>query len=855
MPVSFFISSDSSGGVSKTYVDQKDAADRSYIDSLISGFEGLPAGEYRATLVHDGTRWIATVSGNFSAGEASFSGDVSASRLNSDEIFIQDVHVNNSISADSDMILVTDSDGNRISFITASGFIVRPYGGGGYVEVEHDRITITDLTSSVYLTPNGLVLKDGTTLTSVSGFVYNTDSRLTDARDPMAHCINAHVGMVSTASQVSITPSDYTGNLAGISEDGDPNQRDVNLIIDALELSTTGSGESLPYGMLLPGGKLEVPPATTQIASASNFSVTSENIKVALAWTPEIDYSIDSLSMYIGTVTNGGNLALTLHSNSFTGFESDGNVESWQDPLPFGMTSDTAPSPYVVGMYDYTGASCEHASYPAWRALSSDITQYCNSTVTPSSEQPVYYTLDMGASPAFPINAGAFLNSANAGFPTAWTVWAANGSSMPDVTNDSLWTQIGGSFTATAPSQYYGYPWRAINGTKYRYYRWKITTVSTTNCAFHMHIYKPITIDIPGTQLADLGNISSGSTSASWVRTTFTPQQLTAGQKHWLVSTGTTGINVGLSYNRVNATIGNEQQDGVECLVSQDGGNTWRHTYLNSIKFRCLFNWVVNSNTNHVPRLIYGRHKSKLLPSYETSSWRGKTIPQIGVYLDCDGLIADSGYNIYIYDNSGNITLEASQTLPTTQDGVRVKTGEPNKTFVGMIMPWTYFSGHVGPIDHRSRRCVWNAFHRKRKGFGRTNPYYALSLEYNYATVGDTTIMNNWFKVGSGVWDLYFVNAEGVSITFVGMGGYNDNYGRVILYSLDGNTPQPMSSFNTYTSSLGIPAEQLVDIPPGAHKLQLMSICGSGYGAVFRWFHTAGNASIQQYAIFATVEV
>jgi hypothetical protein len=181
----YYITPVTVGSVSQAYVDQQDMADKLYADLLTSGIQGLPLGEYKATLVHDGTDWVSTISGNFSAEQANFSGLVSASTLNSDAIYIQNPGITKGISADMEMLLVTDTDSNRISLITASGITVRPYGSGGYVEIEQDQITLTDMTNYFYFTPSGIIFPDQTSLTTAS-FSDGIQYFLVDATRPLA---------------------------------------------------------------------------------------------------------------------------------------------------------------------------------------------------------------------------------------------------------------------------------------------------------------------------------------------------------------------------------------------------------------------------------------------------------------------------------------------------------------------------------------------------------------------------------------------------------------------------------------------------------------------------------------------
>ena len=62
------------------------------------------------------------------------------------------------------------------------------------------------------------------------------DVRLRDTRPSYAHDWDSHFGMVSSADQVSIDPTGYTGNLAGITG-GAPSLKDALVLVDGLAVS------------------------------------------------------------------------------------------------------------------------------------------------------------------------------------------------------------------------------------------------------------------------------------------------------------------------------------------------------------------------------------------------------------------------------------------------------------------------------------------------------------------------------------------------------------------------------------------------------------------------------------------
>lgn len=612
---------------------------------------------------------------------------------------------------------------------------------------------------------------------------------------------------------------------------------------------------------LTPQGAFDVLPARMQTTGDTAFVMDSASKKFAVGFRPRIDIALDALSIYFKAVSVQGDLVLTLHDDA-TGYQADGALEDASWFLPIVMTANNAPSPYTVALINSSGTNADDGSHPAYYALletppTFSTSYYTQSGSSPSAGSPIYYTLDAGSGNSLVINAGWFLNAkGDAYFPTAFTLWGSNVAS-PTVNTDADWTQIGGSLTLTAPGLYYSQRWAVTNSTGYRHYRWKITAASGGGVvAFAMRLQGAASCSVPGTQLASLGSINSGASATTWVRGTFSPVQLSAGKKYWIVGTGSAGANYSASYNRVTTTSGSELQDNVDYLVATDG-STWKAPWVDARKFRCGINLVANSNPYHVPKLGYGRTNGKNLPVYEDSAWALKTIPEAGITLDLDGLTADAAYPVYFYDNSGTMALDASSTLPVSLDGIQVKTGATNRRLVGWIMPYTYLTGHVGPKDVRSARRVWNKYNRVKKALGRTNPYYALALTtedtalYTAATL-TTDALGNWTRVAGGIFDISFVTGEEFSFNFSSGGGSLDSGYGFLLYAMDGHMPSAMhSGWNRDNSSNSLHAQGF-NVKRGAHFLY--PVYQSTGGRIIRWFGTPSNTQYMMFGCYGEIE-
>lgn len=100
---------------------------------------------------------------------------------------------------------------------------------------------------------------------------------------------------------------------------------------------------------------------------------------------------------------------------------------------------------------------------------------------------------------------------------------------------------------------------------------------------------------------------------------------------------------------------------------------------------------------------------------FNGSQWIAHTFTERSLSLS--GFAATTLFDIYLYDNSGTLTLEAvawssgtgRATSLTTQDGVYVKSGATTRLYVGTIRT----TGSTGQTeDSNAKRFVWNAFNR-----------------------------------------------------------------------------------------------------------------------------------------------
>lgn len=100
-----------------------------------------------------------------------------------------------------------------------------------------------------------------------------------------------------------------------------------------------------------------------------------------------------------------------------------------------------------------------------------------------------------------------------------------------------------------------------------------------------------------------------------------------------------------------------------------------------------------------------------------TSSWEMKNLAEISATIPST---TNTNYDVFVYDNSGTLTLEfvawtnsgagtSTRTALGNQDGIKVKSGEVNKRYVGSIRT-TSVSGQCE--DSQTKRFIWNNYNK-----------------------------------------------------------------------------------------------------------------------------------------------
>ncbi len=223
------------------------------------------------------------------------------------------------------------------------------------------------------------------------------------------------------------------------------------------------------------------------------------------------------------------------------------------------------------------------------------------------------------------------------------------------------------------------------------------------------------------------GTVETGTTPHVWVRTTFDPIQLQRVQRYCigLCANGQEGnpvVSVSFSARRQNPAIGSGHPQGCWSKISTDpDGQIWSNLQQDSRP--ALLNVVLNSTPNHSPQLVYGRSIGKDVALYNGSVWESREIPEAGITLNCESLLAETLYKIYLCDISGTLALEASITPQMITEGIEVSSEAPTHRYLGLVCPIERQTGFQAPIKVSDWMGLYNAYNQRPTFVGKPPPY------------------------------------------------------------------------------------------------------------------------------------
>lgn len=131
--------------------------------------------------------------------------------------------------------------------------------------------------------------------------------------------------------------------------------------------------------------------------------------------------------------------------------------------------------------------------------------------------------------------------------------------------------------------------------------------------------------------------------------------------------------------------------------------------------------------------LYYTPHRGNKIALYSSPAWKLHTFSERSLALS---ITSGSNYDVFLYDNSGTLTLElsAAWTNDTTrnealaiQDGIYVKSGATTRRYLGTLRA----SGANVTEDSAANRYLWNMYNRVSKPFYKSDALTSWSYSTN----------------------------------------------------------------------------------------------------------------------------
>jgi hypothetical protein len=166
---------------------------------------------------------------------------------------------------------------------------------------------------------------------------------------------------------------------------------------------------------------------------------------------------------------------------------------------------------------------------------------------------------------------------------------------------------------------------------------------------------------------------------------------------------------------------------------------------------------------------------------FDGTAWRPSSSSEISLALS--GLTSGKNYDVFVYNNSGTLTLElsAAWTNDTTradalavQDGIYVKSGATTRRYLGTIRT----TGTTTTEDSLTKRFVWNLYNQAMRSLQVTDT--TSSWTYSTATWRqargqaanrvEVVVGISGAGVSLDVWAIYSGDGAGSQSTSVGLG-------------------------------------------------------------------------------------
>ena len=214
-------------------------------------------------------------------------------------------------------------------------------------------------------------------------------------------------------------------------------------------------------------------------------------------------------------------------------------------------------------------------------------------------------------------------------------------------------------------------------------------------------------------------------------------------------------------------------------------------------------------------------YKGNQIALYSGSAWIIHSFSALSLSLS--GYAADTNFDIFIYDNSGTLTLESvawtddtnRATALTTQDGVYVKSGATTRRYLGTIRTTTT-TGQCE--DSVNSRFVWNHYNQVKRYL--RSGAVTSGIEGTGGHVYATNAWRAWYNnttIGQAKHD--YVLGLGLIVNASATGHVRHGY---IDYAIDsttaGATAHVLNGSNTFDMTLNATAD--LNVAAGYHFAQ-----------------------------------
>lgn len=232
--------------------------------------------------------------------------------------------------------------------------------------------------------------------------------------------------------------------------------------------------------------------------------------------------------------------------------------------------------------------------------------------------------------------------------------------------------------------------------------------------------------------------------------------------------------------------------------------------------------------------LYYTPYNGDKVSLYDGTRWREYQFTEITLALS--SLTASLPYDVFLYDNSGTLTLELTAwtntttraTALTTQNGVYVKTGATTRRYLGTILT----TGTTTTEDSSVQAFVWNLYNQV--------PRKLYHVAINQAHTYTTGTWRNWNN-DSNVKVELVSGLAGYACPIAIGGDQKVSTGTVIAYlglGINGSDPQGVLHFATNaTSDTRAGVSDYLSVRAGLNTVTAKELSG-GTGSTSTFTHT-----------------